>query len=166
MRKGFIPFLIFAIPLVTVIITADIVGGDEPQPTNPAGNSDTLINEGGNEQASKIESALASAEESLHRIDEKDYNLDGYSTMFKTAITQEAWNKDLEAFRAPLGEVKSRNVKSKSYFTTMPGAPDGEYVVIKFETMFENKENAVETITLMLEGDQSSDWKIAGYYIN
>ena len=30
----------------------------------------------------------------------------------------------------------------------LPGAPDGEYVVIQFETAFQNKARAVETVTL------------------
>ncbi|HWN92533.1 MAG TPA: DUF4019 domain-containing protein, partial [Verrucomicrobiae bacterium] len=46
---------------------------------------------------------------------------------------------------------------------TLPGAPDGEYVVIQYETAFENKASAVETITPMLDKDGS--WRISGYYI-
>jgi hypothetical protein len=45
----------------------------------------------------------------------------------------------------------------------LPGAPDGQYVIIQFETSFENKQNAVETVTPMLDTD--SQWRISGYYI-
>ncbi|MEW6584469.1 MAG: DUF4019 domain-containing protein, partial [Nitrospirota bacterium] len=53
-------------------------------------------------------------------------------------------------------------VKSKKYATSLPGAPDGEYVVIEFETSFENKKSAVETVTPMMD---SGKWRVSGYYI-
>lgn len=37
-------------------------------------------------------------------------------------------------------------------------------MVIQFETSFENKGSAVETVTSMLEKDGT--WRVAGYYIN
>ena len=33
----------------------------------------------------------------------------------------------------------------------MPGAPDGQYVVIQFETSFQNKKSAIKTVTPMFE---------------
>ena len=45
----------------------------------------------------------------------------------------------------------------------MPGAPDGEYVVIQFETSFENKKHAIETVTPMM--DKDGTWRVSGYYI-
>jgi hypothetical protein len=45
----------------------------------------------------------------------------------------------------------------------MPGAPDGEYVVVQYETEFERKASAVETITP--ERDKSGTWRVSGYYI-
>jgi hypothetical protein len=47
--------------------------------------------------------------------------------------------------------------------TTMPGAPDGEYVVIQYQTTFEHKNSAVETVTPMLDND--GQWRVSGYYI-
>lgn len=48
------------------------------------------------------------------------------------------------------------------YSTTMPGAPDGEYVVLTFEAAYGNKAAATETVTAMMDG---SEWRVAGYYI-
>jgi hypothetical protein len=45
----------------------------------------------------------------------------------------------------------------------VPGAPAGEYVVIQYDTQFENAASAIETITPMHEKDGS--WKVCGYYI-
>jgi hypothetical protein len=78
-------------------------------------------------------------------------------------VTKQKWTDQLSAVRGPLGKLVSREVKSTEYTTTMPGAPDGEYVVIQYTTSFENKRRAVETVTPMKEKDGS--WKVSGYFI-
>jgi hypothetical protein len=59
--------------------------------------------------------------------------------------------------------MKARELSSKQFLTKLPGAPDGQYVVIQFKTSFANKESAVETITPML--DKDGTWRVSGYYI-
>lgn len=49
------------------------------------------------------------------------------------------------------------------YMTSLPGAPDGEYVVIQYKSSFENKKAAVETVTPMR--DKYGAWRISGYFI-
>lgn len=83
---------------------------------------------------------------------------------FKKAIKQDQWNQSLLAVREPLGRLLSRGIKSKEYKTSLPGAPDGQYVIIQFQTSFENKKAAIETITPML--DKDGKWRVSGYYIN
>ena len=62
-----------------------------------------------------------------------------------------------------MGKLLSRKLKSATYKTTMPGAPDGEYVVIQYDSSFEHKQAAVETVTPMLGKD--GKWRVSGYYI-
>ena len=57
----------------------------------------------------------------------------------------------------------SRKLKSTQFATSLPGAPDGEYVVIQFEASFGNKRASVETVTPMLEKD--GQWRVSGYFI-
>jgi len=45
----------------------------------------------------------------------------------------------------------------------MPGAPDGKYVAIQYEAVFEEKASGVETITPMLDPD--GVWRVSGYFI-
>ena len=45
----------------------------------------------------------------------------------------------MNKYRKPLGEMEERKFKNSQYMTDIPDAPDGEYVVIQFETVFENK---------------------------
>jgi hypothetical protein len=109
--------------------------------------------------------AVASAEAWLSLVDEGEYekSWEAAADYFKQAITVEQWEQSLRAARAPLGAVVSREVRSASYVTELPGAPDGEYVVIQFATSFEHKKSATETVTPMKEKDGS--WKVSGYYI-
>jgi hypothetical protein len=83
--------------------------------------------------------------------------------LFKGAVTREQWGASITTVRKPLGKLVSRTLKSKVYATSLPGAPDGEYVVIQYTTSFENKKSAVETITPML--DKDGKWRVSGYYI-
>ena len=59
--------------------------------------------------------------------------------------------------------VVKRTLKSKQYATELPGAPDGRYVVIQFETSFANKRSAVETVTPMKQDDGT--WRVSGYFV-
>ncbi len=82
---------------------------------------------------------------------------------FKNALDKKQWEQTLTSVRDPLGKTVSRKVKSTKYMTEAPGAPDGEYVVIQYNTSFENKKNSVETVTPML--DKDGIWRVSGYYI-
>ena len=83
--------------------------------------------------------------------------------MMQSLVTREQWEAALTQVRSPLGAVKSRTLKSADYTTTLPGAPDGEYVVVKYATTFENKADATETIIPMKDRDGA--WRVSGYFI-
>jgi hypothetical protein len=83
--------------------------------------------------------------------------------LFKNAVKQEQWEQAIQAVRTPLGKLVSRKLKSTSYQTSLPGAPDGQYLVVVFETSFENKKSAIETVTPMM--DKDGKWRVSGYYI-
>jgi hypothetical protein len=88
---------------------------------------------------------------------------DEASSLFKAAITKANWESALKGARTPLGTLKARKLRAATFTRTVPGAPDGEYVVIQFDTQFENKAAAVETVTPMREKDGS--WRVSGYFI-
>jgi len=110
--------------------------------------------------------ALASATAWLALADGGKYSetWDQAAGYFKNALNKDQWIASLKGGRNPLGKAISRKLKSKMYTKTLPGAPDGEYVVIMYDTKFENKESAVETVTPML--DKDGKWRVAGYYIH
>jgi len=74
------------------------------------------------------------------------------------------WVQSIKAVRSTMGGLISRSVESAKYATSLPGAPDGEYVVIQFITRFANKKLAIETVTPMKDPD--GKWRVSGYYIN
>ena len=111
------------------------------------------------------EKALEAALTWLDLVDEGEYakSWENAVQYFKNTVTEQQWRQALSAVRRPLGKVVSRKLKSRQYATSLPGAPDGEYVVIQFEASFENKKASVETITPML--DKDGKWRVSGYYI-
>ncbi|HEY6413340.1 MAG TPA: DUF4019 domain-containing protein, partial [Edaphobacter sp.] len=66
---------------------------------------------------------------------------------FQAAVSEAKWVEAVEVARGPLGKLMTRSLKSARYTKTLPGAPDGEYVVLIYETSFEHKDAAVETVT-------------------
>ena len=108
---------------------------------------------------------IESAQAWLEFVDSEKYaeSWEEAAEYFKSAITKEKWEKTVQAVRKPLGKVVSRNLKSQKFTTSLPGAPDGEYVVIQYNTVFENKKAAIETIIPMLDKDDK--WRVSGYFI-
>jgi hypothetical protein len=109
--------------------------------------------------------AVSAAEKWLALIDNGKYSESWKeaANYFRNAVAREQWEQSLKAVRKPLGDVILRTVKSKTYQTSLPGAPDGQYVVIQFETLFEKKDHAIETVTPMIDTD--GKWRVSGYYI-
>jgi Protein of unknown function (DUF4019) len=109
--------------------------------------------------------AMAAAETWLGHVDAGDYAGSWHeaSAYVQGAITEQAWVASLHGVRTPLGKLLSRQLKKAQHTQSMPGAPDGDYVVMQFDTRFENKQAAVETVTFLQE--KHGTWKAAGYYI-
>ena len=115
---------------------------------------------------SKAEKAAAEAAKKwLALVDTGKYleSWEQAAQFFKVAVTKEKWIKAMEAARKSFGKNISRKLKSSRYYTKLPGAPDGKYVVIQFQASFKNKKSAIETITPML--DKDGKWRVSGYYI-
>jgi len=116
-------------------------------------------------EQSPEEAAVASSQKWLSLVDNGKYaeSWDEAAAYLKNALPKQKWVESLQAYRKPLGKLVSRKLISKQYATSLPGAPDGEYVVIQYETSFENKNSAIETITPML--DKDGTWRVSGYFI-
>ncbi|MBL7221178.1 MAG: DUF4019 domain-containing protein [Phycisphaerae bacterium] len=109
--------------------------------------------------------ASAVAEKWLALLDEGKYaeSWDESAELFRKGVAKTKWSETIERIRAPLGKVESRVKQESDYRTSLPGAPDGEYVIIPYRTTFANKKGAIETVTPMKGKD--GKWRVSGYYI-
>jgi hypothetical protein len=109
--------------------------------------------------------AVTAAKSWLALVDAEQYSesWDESAQYFKGAVQKEQWIQVMQSARKPFGNNISRELKSKKYKTSLPGAPDGEYVIIQFKASFKNKKSAIETITPML--DKDGTWRVSGYFM-
>ncbi|HYA34057.1 MAG TPA: DUF4019 domain-containing protein [Candidatus Binataceae bacterium] len=120
---------------------------------------------GASDSTQAVEKAEAASAKWLALVDAGDYkgSWNNAAAYFKNAVSMDRWVQQVTAVRPPLGNLISRKVVSAKYATTLPGAPDGQYVVITYATSFANKKSATETVTPMLDPDGS--WRVSGYFI-
>jgi hypothetical protein len=113
----------------------------------------------------KTTKAIIAAEEFLLLVDTSQYaqSWDVASSFFKSQVPKETWVKQISSVRPAFGKVINRQILKAKYMTQLPGAPDGQYVILQYDTTFENKRKAVETITPML--DKDGKWHVSGYFI-
>lgn len=109
--------------------------------------------------------AQKAAESWLKLVDAGQYaeSWDAAAPVFKGAVTKEQWKQAAGAARTPLGALVSRTLKSRQLTHTLPGAPDGFYVVIQYDAVFKNKAAAVETVTAVRA--DGTIWKVVGYFV-
>jgi opacity protein-like surface antigen len=133
---------ILTIALALISVVGSAVAADEPE-----------------------DAAQSAAEAWLKVVDAGDYgeSWDQAAKVFKAALSQADWVKTSGGVRTPLGKVVSRKLKSREYTEKLPGAPDGKYVVIQYDTVFEKRPQAIETVIPMLDPDGS--WRVSGYFI-
>ncbi len=87
---------------------------------------------------------------------------DECAQLFRQRVTREQWTESLPSTRGSFGPARSRKVEVAAYKTTLPGAPDGQYVTVRYRTSFEMKDGAEEWMTLAFE---DGVWRPTGYFI-
>lgn len=83
----------------------------------------------------------------------------GTTASFQSLNTVQAWQSASEKARVPLGRMLSRTAISSEM---VPAPPRGQQVV-RFRTDFAARQGAIETVSLMREGEA---WRIVGIYID
>jgi tetratricopeptide (TPR) repeat protein len=117
------------------------------------------------EETQAIKSATKEALRWLKNIDTGKYgqSWEEMAEMAKSAVSKEQWIQAADPLKA-LGRFKSRKRISADYTTTLPGAPDGQYVILKYQAVYEKKSKASETVTLVKEKDRQ--WRVSGCFVN
>ena len=165
MRK---PILALLITMTVSMLVLTGCKGDEPAAEQPQANEPTIKapaapKSGSNPQAEKA--AIESAQAWFALVDAEKYaeGWDAGSQYLRGAVPREIWRSSLKGMHKPLGKMVSRQLISQQYTTSMPGAPDGQYVILQYQTTFENKKSAIETITPAL--DKDGKCRVSGYFI-
>lgn len=84
-------------------------------------------------------------------------------TNFRQAVPKEKWAEAAAQVRKPLGKFKLRTFSLAQFMKDPPNAPPGDYFLLQFNSDFENKAGATETVVMMNE--EKNVWKLAGYFI-
>ncbi|MCX8090940.1 MAG: DUF4019 domain-containing protein [Verrucomicrobiae bacterium] len=109
--------------------------------------------------------AQAPAEEWLALVDAGQYteSWEQMAPHFRKEVGKRKWKTEIQKIRRPLGKLSERKLKAAEYSRELPGAPEGEYVVLRYDTSFEHRAAAEETVTLVL--GQDLIWRVAGYAV-
>jgi hypothetical protein len=114
--------------------------------------------------AEKEAAAIEAANQWLALVDSGQYaeSWERSASLFQDAVSAQRWESMVTAARRPFGALISRRVVSASYTESLPGAPDGQYVVIQYQAEYEKKKKAIETVTPLFE---KARWRVSGYFI-
>lgn len=109
--------------------------------------------------------AHVSADAWVELVDQSRYgeSWDAAAPIFQASMTKEQWDGAVQGARGPLGPLALRKFRAAEYKASLPGAPEGEYVVIYYDSAFAEKQGATESVTLAKTTDGA--WKVAGYFI-
>ena len=112
----------------------------------------------------KVEQAEPAAVEFLGLIDGAKYaeSWESSADLMRDKVTRNDWIDKLNKARNLSGDLVQRVQKSASYATEAKDSPEGEYIMLIYESDFQRAEDVSEYVTVMLEGDE---WKVAGYFM-
>ena len=119
----------------------------------------------GAQRASAVHNGQQAAAAWLDLLDSAQYGAswDQAAEQLQRAVSRPAWETRIRAVRAPLGNVVARRLKLASYSESLPELAAGQSVVLEYETRFENRVSAVETVTPVK--DARGSWKVGAYSI-
>ena len=110
----------------------------------------------------KLEQAQPVAVEFLQLIDGGKYaeSWQSSASLVRDKVTQQEWIEKLDKTRSRYGELIQRNQKSTRSATALKDSPEGEYIILTYESDFQKAEDVSEYVTVMRDGDS---WKVASY---
>lgn len=109
--------------------------------------------------------SLARAENFLKFVDAGDWkgSWEAAGASFQDEATLEEWIAVIEPAREQIGAFESRKLITVQRTSTLPGAPEGDYEVLQYQSEFAAVDiGAVETL-IMVQG--AGGWDVAGYFV-
>jgi hypothetical protein len=163
--ESFMADLPISLPLFRCVAIAVLAAGlaqapafamQEPQQAGPAQAEDPHMAE---EQAAQRQ-ALGF----MGYLDQGRY-ADSYAYTgmpIRTQLDREAFAAEIAKTRNGTGALQGRELIDSAYTTSVPGAPDGQYVVLHYHANFAIRQDVVETVTLAFA---KGYWRVVGYYL-
>ena len=111
-----------------------------------------------------VDDARIAAIEFLALVDEREYDK-SYSTassVLREEVSHEDWVAHVSNSRDPLGLLDQRMENLSVFHDSLPDAPPGEYVILTYDSSFENNEFAAEVVAVAKGSD--GVWRVVGYY--
>ncbi len=108
--------------------------------------------------------AIEAAEDFARSIDNEEFQ-EAYlnsASLLQLLHSEEDWIRSIRPTRDLLGQTLERSIKAVKMTSEYFGLPDGNYVLVYFETKMENKKKAAE-IVLMCE--ENTIWQPCSYSI-
>ncbi|WP_295893925.1 DUF4019 domain-containing protein [uncultured Vibrio sp.] len=98
----------------------------------------------------------------LTLVDTQDFkkSWDASGTFFRSNISKTDWVAAISNARNSVGQFQSRQLLIEKPMSSLPNAPDGDYMVLQYQSTFA-KSHSVETITL----SDDNGWRVVGYFI-
>ena len=84
------------------------------------------------------------------------------SKQLKSAVTRAKFIEGIRDARRSLGKLEARTAERFARAHQMPGAPDGDYVIIEYSARFAQGKQLQEQLVWAI--DDGDIWRVAGYY--
>lgn len=110
-----------------------------------------------------VEAATQAAQEWLMLLDagELEATWSEASEALQSQVTAEQWTAQIRQVQSQLDALQERALTNSRYTTSLPNAPEGEYVVLQYRTTY-GTTNTTETLAMRKENDA---WRVAGYFV-
>ncbi|MFN2349956.1 MAG: DUF4019 domain-containing protein [Thioalkalivibrio sp.] len=108
--------------------------------------------------------AIKVADAWLAMVDANDHQGSWEATgeLFKGEVSAEEWGEAMAAVREEMGAVTQRLLRDLTRESVMPGAPEGEYVLMEYGSTFEKQGRGAELVVCMKE---EGEWRVVGYFV-
>lgn len=146
--------------MLTIALAAALALGGQGEADRPIGDPATAL------ETAHAERFEAEALEWLALVDAGDWDASFAEAgrTFRDPNTATTWREASEAARVPLGAVLDRKTLTVSLIESAGEERESlEQAVVRFETRFENREKAIETVTLE---EEHGKWRVVGYLID
>lgn len=156
--------LIMSLFIAAVIFAAvSSSGGDETAPL--AQGVDASDQTSASSAHNSSPAALARARRFIAAVDAGDWtrSYDVAGEFFQSQTSADEWAAMVQPVRGKLGSVEERRLANVQKVQSLPGAPDGDYEILQYQTKFSN-ESIISTETVILVRN-ADGFDIAGYFI-